>query len=297
MNEPKLFETEEKGTFTLPFSGPPELLARIKELAERVQDDSAFHGMFLKDGGFKRYKDAASSLWMMERKDERPLKSRGRNIPNVQRVLFERFTLPGDLVLDLFLGSGTSVMVGNEMGRYVMGVDISLDDYDLELRLKPYTFALEANSAKPYFCFHLGDEIKKRFDREAADFVFLHPPYYDIIKYGHGPDDLSEQATIEDFIRMFGDVAYNAYGALRDRGWCALLVGDVYRNGRYVPLSHYLFEQMTSNGFLPKGEVIKNITGNEAKGRDRPLWEYRSLKNGTFVFDHEKIFLFRKGFR
>lgn len=40
------------------------------------------------------------------------------------RVLIEQFTVPGDLVCDPFLGSGTTAVVAEQLGRHFVGCDI-----------------------------------------------------------------------------------------------------------------------------------------------------------------------------
>jgi hypothetical protein len=45
--------------------------------------------------------------------------------PEIARTIIERFSKPGDVVLDPFMGGGTTVIEGLAAGRYVVGTDIN----------------------------------------------------------------------------------------------------------------------------------------------------------------------------
>ena len=53
-------------------------------------------------------------------------------------------------------------------------------------------------------------------------------------------------------------------------------------------------ERMNRVGFKTKAIVVKNIEGNEKKGKDENLWRSRALKWGFYIFKHEYIILFFK---
>jgi hypothetical protein len=52
---------------------------------------------------------------------------------------------------------------------------------------------------------------------------------------------------------------------------------------------------LADTGLVLKGIIVKDIQGNEkgSGGKNKNLWRYRHLKNGTFGFSHEYLFLFR----
>ena len=78
----------------------------------------------------------------------------------------------------------------------------------------------------------LKDEIPS-----GADFIFSHPPYWDIIKYenqrnSYSPDDLSNNMTYEEFIEKLNMINEKIYHSLVSGGRHAILVGDVRKNGK-----------------------------------------------------------------
>ena len=131
--------------------------------------------------------------------------------------------------------------------------------------------------------------------KKQAQFVVLHPPYDDIIKFSDKKEDLSNCATTEEFYDLFEKVAKNAYNLLEKGRFAALIIGDEYKNSKVVPLGFECMKRMENVGFTTKAIVVKNITGNEkAKGKAANLWRYRALAGGFNIFEHEYIMTFVK---
>lgn len=80
-----------------------------------------------------------------------------KNIDMLKRII-ETSSNPGDLVLDCFAGSGTTLVAANELGRQWIGVDIG----DEAIRVIQDRFA---NGTKP-----LGDYVGKKRGKETGDF-------------------------------------------------------------------------------------------------------------------------------
>lgn len=74
----------------------------------------------------------------------------------------------------------------------------------------------------------------------GSDFVFSHPPYWDIISYqrynNNHPDDLSLNMNYEEFIQKLDKVNAKIYQSLLNGGRHAFLVGDVRRKGKYYSI-------------------------------------------------------------
>lgn len=75
----------------------------------------------------------------------------------------------------------------------------------------------------------------------ASDFIFSHPPYWDIIKYAtvrgtSDPDDLSNVMSYDEFIDRLDRVNQKIYDSLVVGGRHALLVGDVRKKVKYYSI-------------------------------------------------------------
>lgn len=68
------------------------------------------------------------------------------------------------------------------------------------------------------------------------DFVWIHPPYWNIIQYSTDPSDLSTADDYGEFWRMLTVCLRRCYAALVPGGRLAILIGDVRRRGRYTPI-------------------------------------------------------------
>jgi hypothetical protein len=68
------------------------------------------------------------------------------------------------------------------------------------------------------------------------DFVWLHPPYWQMIRYGSDPRCLSNAPTLGEFLDRLQAVIRNCVGILSPRGKLAVLMGDYKHNGEYLAL-------------------------------------------------------------
>lgn len=120
----------------------------------------------------------------------------------------------------------------------------------------------------------------------GSDFVFSHPPYWDIIKYqfqrnNYNKDDLSNEMTYEEFIEKLNKVNAKIYCSLVKGGRHAILIGDVRKKGKY----YSIIKDMAWYGEL-ESHIIKCqhncISDNK-------------VYNGNFIpIKHEHLLIFRK---
>ncbi|TWT44468.1 hypothetical protein RAS1_08830 [Phycisphaerae bacterium RAS1] len=70
----------------------------------------------------------------------------------------------------------------------------------------------------------------------SFDLVWIHPPYWNIIRYGNHPDDLSSLPDYELFRDALRLCLNRCFMAVNPGGRLAVLVGDVRRQGQYIPI-------------------------------------------------------------
>jgi hypothetical protein len=93
---------------------------------------------------------------------------------------------------------------------------------------------------------------------------------------------------------MFGAVVDNTTPYLENGRYFALVVGDKYSKGEWVPLGFYCMQEVLKRGYLLKSIVVKNFEETRGKKNQKELWRYRALAGGFYVFKHEYIFIFQK---
>ena len=247
------------------------------------------------------------SLWLFSRRDRGASHAgdyHGNFIPQIPQQLFHRFTRQGDVVVDLFLGMGTTLIECRRMGRHGIGVEL-LGEVAERARERieqtenghgVTTRVLVGSSALPETRDRVLDALRE-LGKEQAELVILHPPYSDIIQFSGGQDaqDLSHVQSDEEFVERFASVIDRAHELTAPGGTMAIVIGDKYARGQWVPLGFHTMQLAMERGFTLKSIVVKDIQGNEkGKGKSGNLWKYRSLAQGYYLFRHEYVFVFQK---
>lgn len=224
----------------------------------------------------------------------------GNFAPQVPNHLIRRYTDEGDTVLDMFMGSGTTLFECELLNRNFIGFDINEEMiHFVESRMK------DSNTIR-YSIFNcditnsqgVNECINSHFEdcrKKKVDFIISHPPYLDIIKFTNKPEDLSNISGVREFIDKYLEALKNVLVHLKSKKKFAVVVGDIYRNEEVVPLGFYLMYAIRQSiDCKLKGIVVKDIVGNRAKIGQEALWRYRTLKSDNFLFKHEYIFVFKK---
>jgi DNA modification methylase len=240
------------------------------------------------------------SLWLLEKRDSSGAHNAGywgNFIPQIPNQFLQRYTKKNEWVLDPFLGSGTTLIECKRLGRNGIGVELQPEVVELaknNITLETNIFnvkteILNADSTKLNF----KDELKK-LNISSVQFLIMHPPYWDIIKFSENPNDLSNADTIDNFLYLLGQVIDNTYDILDYNRYMALVIGDKYSKGEWIPLGFYCMQEVLKREYLLKSIIVKNFEETRGKMNQKELWRYRALAGGFYVFKHEYIFLFQK---
>ncbi|MBA3471004.1 MAG: DNA methyltransferase [Herpetosiphonaceae bacterium] len=250
---------------------------------------------------WKEYDDILTdSLWVETRRDRSGGHTAGywgNFIPQIPSQMMRRYTKPGEWVLDTFAGSGTTMLEGLRLGRNTLGVE-------LQPGVAATTCARIAAAANPHAVAGqvvVGDSrtadwgaLLDAHGARSAQLVLMHPPYHDIIKFSDDQRDLSNAASVEEFLEMLGQIAANV-APLLDRGrYLALVIGDKYAGGEWLPLGFWAMGAIQERGFTLKSIVVKNFEDTTGKRSQKELWRYRALVGGFYIFKHEYIFVLQK---
>ena len=133
-------------------------------------------------------------------------KYRGNWSPNIPRNVILRYSQEGDVVLDQFIGGGTTAVEAKLTYRNFVGFDINPE-------------AVETSRAKCSFNFE-GDNILRLecadarmlpLENESIDLICTHPPYADIIHYSENIDGDLSLLPMKPFLAEMEKVAAESY--------------------------------------------------------------------------------------
>src|SRR3989344_4476347 len=137
-------------------------------------------------------------------------------------------------------------------------------------------------------------ETLKKQKKKNISLAILHPPYADIIKFSNLKDDLSNAKSLKDFLNGFSLVLKNTISILEKGRYLAIVIGDKYTAGQWIPLGFYCMNEAQKLGLTLKSIIIKNMAGNRAKQNKERIWRYRALSSDYYIFKHEYILIFKK---
>ncbi|MDO8750867.1 MAG: DNA methyltransferase [Dehalococcoidia bacterium] len=227
---------------------------------------------------------------------------RGNWPPQIPRNLIERYTQPGDLVVDAFAGGGTTLIEAWLLGRPSIGLDLSklaiqtvhaklkemerlaVEDGSVQLNRDYRPKVLRANALR------LSTVLaSKGIHPSSVKLICAHPPYLDSLQYTTDNED--DLALIHDptvFCQRIFEFAREARAVLAPEGVCAVLIGDVRKKGRTFPLGLRTLDSFLAAGFVLDTIVVKT------QHRDRSSEFYFSQNNGEMLMAHEYLFILHR---
>ena len=257
--------------------------------------------------GWKEIDINTDSLWLIQSRDKSGKHKNiyhGNFIPQIPNQLIRRYTKEQDTILEPFMGSGTTLFECENLNRKYIGFDINdkMIEY-VNSSMKDnllYTdyYIANCNSLDKNMVEENLQKAKENLKTNSVQFILMHPPYMDIVKFTDKKEDLSQISNIKEFVEQFKIVCQNVLEYLDKDRYFAIVIGDVYKNSEVLPLGFYVMDMIKRNFKTKlKGIIVKNIEGNRGKlGVQGGIWRYRALSSDYYIFKHEYIFVFKKEF-
>jgi len=191
--------------------------------------------------------------------------------PFILQQCIQKYTEQNDVVLDMMAGSGTTLDVCAKLNRKCVAFDI-----------KPYRDDIKA-----------GDAGKVSLENESVDFIFAHFPYWKMVQYSDDPQDLSNM-NFENFCAKSEQIMSSFSKCLKKGKYCAILIGDLRREGKLFDLSAYL--SIIGSKYLSLfDKIIYVAKGQESLQRkSRSLTEWRAREFGYHIVCQDTLLIFRK---
>ena len=249
---------------------------------------------------WEEYEDIITdSLWIIEKRDNSGVHRawyHGNFVPQIPRQVMLRYTKKYDVVVDPFLGSGTTLIECKRLGRHGIGVELNEEVAKkakelIDKEQNPYnviTDVIVGDSRKINF-----KEILDKHGFKSCQLLIMHPPYHDIIKFSDKKEDLSNAKTVKEFLKMFEEIVDNTYDILDNGRFLVLVIGDKYSNGEWIPLGFYCMDVVMKKGYKLKSIVVKNF--GETKGKMNQK-NFGGIEHWlvVFMFSNTNIYLYSK---
>lgn len=218
---------------------------------------------------------------------------RGNWSPYIPRNLILKYTAPGDLVLDPFVGGGTTAVEAKLLGRRCIARDIN--PMCVELTRENLRFSPPHSLFSPTPVYEpevsIGDARHlEGIANDSVDLICAHPPYAGIISYTPSIEGDLSQLSVPDFLQEMKHVAAECYRVLKPGRKCAVLIGDTRQRKHVVPIGFQTIEVFLRAGFRLRELVIKRQHNCKTTG----FWAERSVKHNFLLLAHEYLPVFEK---
>ena len=184
--------------------------------------------------------------------------------------VLHRFTKEGELVVDPFCGSGTTLDVCKDLGRQGRGFDVAPTREDIEN----------------------ADARSLPMKNESVDLVFMDPPYADNLEYSNDPRCIGKLKADGRYQRAMRMALKEAARVLRKGHVLAIYVCDVFKKGKaFHPLGFELFGMAREVGFEAV-DVVAVVRHNKTL----EMGNYRKAadEQGFFLRGFNYLLLLRK---
>ncbi len=218
---------------------------------------------------------------------------RGNWSPYIPRNIILKYTKPGDVILDYFVGGGTTAIEAKLLGRRCIGIDINPAAVKLARENLKFDVPLEILGENRIYEpeIYIGDARSlKNIKDESIDLICAHPPYAGIISYSMKIEGDLSQLSMEEYFKEMRRVAKESFRVLKPGKYCVILIGDSRKNKRVVPIGFNVIRIFLETGFKLKELIIKRQHNCKTTG----FWFERSLKYNFLLLAHEYLPVFFK---
>ena len=193
------------------------------------------------------------------------------------------FTHEGELVLDPFVGSGTSLVAAQDLNRNAIGFD--LQEKYIELCVKRLASDNLFNQAQQVAIQDDALLIPNYLEQGSVSLIWTSPPYANLLnrkrknksrrernneqlhqveQYSQDPRDLGTMA-LDEYISAMGDIFGKLLPLLHPKGHCVINVPDMWWENERITIHVSLINELRQRGYKLRNTIIwdrTNIVNN-----------------------------------
>jgi DNA modification methylase len=197
---------------------------------------------------------------------------------SLARQVLQLFSHRGELVLDPFAGSGTTLLAAQDLDRNAAGFDLKADYIALcEQRLSANAPARNSHQLA------VRDDarnIARYFDPETVSLIWTSPPYANLLnrarknksrkvrdneqlgkveQYSQDSRDLGT-LPLEQYAAAMGDIFEGLLPLLKPKGHCVVNVPDMWWENQRITIHVALIEELRRRGYELRNIIIWDRT-------------------------------------
>lgn len=243
----------------------------------------------------RNFREETRSVWSFRQRGNWAThdgRYRGNWSPYIPRNVILKYSGPGHIVLDYFVGGGTTAIEAKLLGRRCIARDINPAAVALALDNLNFHVPLGLSEGPVYEPQVAVGDARDLSDIPdgSIDLICAHPPYAGIIGYSAAAEGDLSQLPLSDFLHEMGRVARESLRVLKPGGKCAILIGDARKSRHVVPIGFQTMRVFLDAGFVLRELIIKRQHHCKATG----FWYARSLQHNFLLLAHEYLPVFEK---
>ena len=196
-------------------------------------------------------------------------------VKDIQKLI-SLFTKKDMIVLDPFVGSGTTLIACNESGRNGIGIDLNPEYQELfNQRISEKNIEIKTNIQ-----YLVGNSLEVLDNVETVDYIVTSPPYFNILRnnskgtrnnsgklyrmsaregvefYSDSADDIGNFEEYQDFLTALKAILEKCHCCLREKKYMTIIMSDFTVNKKEQPVQGDIISIMTDIGFEFCGTTV-----------------------------------------
>lgn len=199
---------------------------------------------------------------------------------SLAKKVIELFTHQGELVLDPFVGSGTTLVAAQELDRNCLGFD--LNQKYIELSQKRLTNETMLNHSRQIAICDDARRIPEYIDEGKVKLIFTSPPYANLLnrkrknksrrgelrkngqfnkieQYSQDPKDLGILG-LDEYTQAMGDIFEKLLPLLPEKAHCVINVPDMWWENQRITIHVSLINELRQRGYELRNIIIWDRT-------------------------------------
>lgn len=214
-----------------------------------------------------------------EARDIRDKKVHPATFPiSLAKSVIELFTHEGELVVDPFVGSGTTLVAAQDLNRNAVGFDLKQEYIELcQRRLAQANLFHESKQIAIHDDARL---IPQYFEPGTISLIWTSPPYANLLnrarknksrrlrkdeqlgkieQYSQNPRDLGTM-PIDEYTNAMGEIFQTLLPLLRPKAHCVIDVPDMWWENERVTIHVSLIQELRKRGYELRNTIIWDRT-------------------------------------